>query len=197
MSDKGLSYYIIDTETNGLKPGWHEVTEISIIRCADRHQLTRQVAIKHPERSAEQALAITGKTIPDLLSGDSKADVIKACEEFFAQDGKDPEGRCIIAHRASFDKNFCYAMWEEFNKNFPAINWMDTIKFARIWAEKIGRKPENFKLPTVLKFAGIKPMPGQHNASSDARNTYLLWKKGMDEGVGHLPAIKVYRHSLN
>ncbi|MHA2426420.1 MAG: 3'-5' exonuclease [Candidatus Hermodarchaeia archaeon] len=191
-----ISYYIVDTETNGLKPGWHEVTEISIVRCSDRTQLTRRIKCEHPERSHEIALEITGKSIPDLLKGGSKLDVVNRCNEFFAEDGKDPEHRCMVAHRASFDKNHCHALWAEVGQEFPANHWMDTIKFAQDWAKYVGKKPENFKLATVLQFAGIKALPGQHNAGADARNTYLLWKKGMDLGINHLPAVKVYRHKL-
>jgi len=192
-----INYYIIDTETNGLKPGWHEVTEISIVRCSDRTQLTRRIKCKFPERSNEIALEITGKSIQDLLKGDEKIDVVNRCNEFFAEDGGDPESRCMVAHRASFDKNHCHALWGEVGQVFPANHWMDTIRFLRDWSKQIGKKPENFKLATVLKFAGIDALPGQHNAGSDARNTYLLWKKGMDLGINHLPSVKVYRHKID
>ena len=40
-------------------------------------------------------------------------------------------------------------------------------------------------------------MPGEHNAGSDARNTYLLWRRGMDIGIDHLPAIKRYPHNID
>lgn len=199
-----ISYYIVDTETNGLKAGWHEVTEISIVRCSDRTQLTRRIKCSHPERSNDIALEITGKTIPDLLKGETKIDVVKRCNEFFAEDGKDPEHRCMVAHRASFDVSHCHSLWSEANEVFPANHWMDTIKFAQDWSKHIGVLPEektksgnpSFKLASVLKFAGIKAMPGQHNAGSDARNTYLFWKKGMELGINHLPSVKPYRHKL-
>ena len=76
----------------------------------DRTQLTRRIKCSHPERSNEIALEITGKTIPDLLKGDSKSEVVRRCNEFFAEDGKDPESRCMVAHRASFDVAACRAV---------------------------------------------------------------------------------------
>lgn len=191
-----LEYYIIDTETTGLKAGHNEVTEISIIRCKDRHQLTRRIKAEHPERASDMALEITGLTFEDLLNGDKKEDVVTACETFFNQDGKTPEHRCMVAHNASFDKRFCHALWESCNKQFPSVIWLDTIKLAKLWSKKVGIKPDNFKLGTVLKFAAIKPMPGAHDAGSDARNTYLFWKKAMDNDLDYLAATKRYPHNF-
>lgn len=200
-----LSYYIIDTETTGLKAGYNEITEISIVRCSDRHQLTKKVLCDYPDRATPMALKVTNRTFEDLLEGDSKDDVIEACNAFFAQDGKTPEHRCMVAHNASFDKRFCHDLWGSRRQSFPAICWMDTIKFAKDWSKKIGVLPEvnpetgnpSFKLASVLKFANITPMPGAHDAGSDARNTYLVWKKGMELGIDHLGAIKRWPHSVH
>ena len=200
-----LNYYIIDTETTGLKADFCEVTEISIVRCSDRHQLTRKIKAEFPERASEQALRVTNRTFEDLLEGDAKEDVVSACEAFFAQDGQTAEHRCMVAHNAPFDKSFCHALWSSCGKEFPAICWMDTIKFARDWSVQTGVLPEtltktgkpSYALASVLKFANIIPMPGAHDAGSDARNTYLIWKKGMDMGIDHLGSIKRYPHAVN
>ena len=197
----GLHYYIIDTETTGLKAGYHEITEISIIRCTDRHQLTKKIRASYPDRANAISLEKTNRTMADLLVGDDKMSVIQACNTFFAQDGVSSEDRCIVAHNSAFDKRFCHATWESAGLVFPANNWMDTIKFAKEWAKRVGNEPANYQLATVLKFANIKPMPGAHDAGSDARNTYLFWKKGMDMaqnlGINHLQAIKREPHLTN
>jgi DNA polymerase III epsilon subunit-like protein len=191
-----MLYYITDTETNGLKAGWNEVTQISVVRCSDRHQLTRHVKIDHPERTQPQALAATGRVMADILKGEDKLKVIEECEKFWEQDGKTPEHRCLVAHNSSFDKRFCHAMWGSVGKKFPVVCWMDTIKFAKEWAKKIGRAPENYQLKTVLKFAGLVPKGKLHEAGADARNTYMFWKKGMDTKVDHLSSIRRYPHAL-
>jgi DNA polymerase III epsilon subunit-like protein len=192
-----LNYYVIDTETTGLTSGHHEVTQISIIRCSDRNQLTRKIRAEFPERAQPQALQITNRTFEDLLEGDSKEKVVDECNEFFAQDSLTIEHRCLIAHNSNFDCRFCHALWANCKKEFPAIYWMDTIKFAKDWSKQTGIAPENFKLASVLKFANITPMQGQHEAGADARNTYLLWKRGTELGIDHLNAIKRCPHSLN
>lgn len=191
-----LNYYVIDTETTGLKAGFNEVTEISIIRCSDRHQLTRKILAEFPERVSPQALAATNRTFEDLLVGESKEKIVEECNAFFMQDGLTPEHRCMVAHNAAFDKRFCHALWESCRSSFVAICWMDTIKFAKDWSKKVGILPENFKLASVLKFANISPLPGAHNAGADARNTYLIWKKGMDLEMDHLNAIRRYPHYM-
>ena len=191
-----LKYYIVDTETTGLRAGFQEITEISIIRADDLNQLTRYIKCHHPERADARALQKTGRTFDDLLKGDGPQETIRSCNEFFKQDGLTPEHRCVVAHNASFDRRFLHALWGEYNREFPVNHWMDTIKFARTWSKQIGKAPQNFQLETVLKFADIKPIPGAHVASIDAQNTFLLWKKGVDAEVDHLPAIQRVPHSL-
>jgi len=191
-----MEYYIIDTETTGLKAGHHEITDISIVRCTDRAQLTKKIKIDHPDRVSMQALEVTGRNYEDILGGEDKFEVVERCEEFWREDGLTPEHRCMVAHNAPFDKRFCHALWEDVGKEFPVVCWMDTIKFAKTWAKEIGVYQKSFKLELALKFAGISELPGAHTAAGDARNTYLLWKKGMDNGVDHLPAIQRYPHII-
>lgn len=193
-----LEYYVIDTETTGLKPGFHETVEISIIRCSDRSEYSRFIKAEHPDRASIQALEITGKSIDDLKKGDSKLEVVNGANAFFAKDGVASTHRCIIAHNASFDKNFCHALWGDVGEVFPALCWMDTKPFAREWSKKLGIEKPKLSLAAVIEFTGITPVTGGvHNAIADAQNTYLLWKKGMAEGIDHVSYIKQYEHVLN
>jgi DNA polymerase III epsilon subunit-like protein len=189
-----LNYYVIDTETTGLTPGHHEVVEISIIRCSDRHQLTKFIKAEHPDRSSPYALKITKKSMADLKVGESKEDVVSACNNFFNQDNKTPEHRCIVAHNAKFDKNFCHALWQSVNQEFPAVCWLDTMSLAKKWAKKNGINRPKLSLASVINFTGVMPVPGEHTAKADARNTYLVWKKNMDENIDYLTSIKRYPH---
>jgi DNA polymerase III epsilon subunit-like protein len=107
-----IQYYIIDTETTGLKAGYHECVEIGIIRCVDRVQLWRQIIAESPERSSFDALAITKKTLSDLEKGHRKEDVVAECEKFFNEDKLTPAHRCIVAHNSPFDRKFLHALWE-------------------------------------------------------------------------------------
>ena len=189
-----LEYYVIDTETTGLSADINEVIEISIVRCSNKHQLTKQIRAEHPERAHPKALEVCGKTLADIIKGDSKESVVKRCEEFWEEDGLTSEHRCLIAHNAPFDKRFCHALWQKVGRVFPVVCWLDTIKLTKEWVKKAGVRQESFKLSSALKFAGITPMTGEHEAGADARNTYLLWKRAMDNKVNHLQAITRYPH---
>lgn len=201
-----LHYYIIDTETTGLKAGHHEMTEIGIIRCTDRVQLHKKIKCEYPERASFDALKITGKTMADLEFGSSRDEIVKISNEFFAADGAEAAGRCIVAHNAPFDRKFLHALWESVGLEFPATLWLDTIALTNEFVKKsdintlnvtktaTGRVSKN--LHAACDLVGIKKLSEAHNAKVDSRNTYLLWKKLMDDGIDYLPHIKTFPHSV-
>lgn len=189
-----LEYYTIDLETNGLKSSFHETSQISIIRNSDRTQLTRHILVEFLERTSKEALTATNRTLNDLLKGEPKEEVVKACEAFFAQDGKTPEHRVIIGHNCAFDRRFCHALWESVGKTFPAVCWLDTKEMAKNWAKKLGIPKPSLTLTSSLEFTGVKGVPGAHEAAVDAKNTFLLFKKGKEEGLEYLELIKRFPH---
>lgn len=201
----GLHYYIIDTETTGLKSGFHEMTEIGIIRCSDRVQLHRKIRCEYPERANYDALRITGKTMADLEQGSSKEDAVAESIKFMEEDGQKPAARCIVAHNAAFDRKFLHALWESCNAEFPSSLWLDTIAMTQSFIKKSDVTTLNIvktatgRVSTTLHAAcdmvGVKKLSAAHNAKVDSRNTYLLWSKLM-ETVDHLPLIKTFEHSF-
>lgn len=192
----GLTYYCIDTETTGLKPGWAEITQISIIRNSDRHQLSLYIRPEFPERASEEALRKTGRTQADLYRGDSKLKAITAIDNFLSQDGLTPAHRCIIGHNCNFDQRFVHALWEEHEKPFMADLWANTQALAREFAKKNGIPKPKLTLGASLQMLSIKAAPGEHEAVADARNAYLLWNKALDLGLDHLAVIKNIPHTI-
>jgi len=195
-----LSYFVVDLETNGLSSFVHEPTEISIIRCSDKVQLTKMIKVKHPEKSSWDALKITGKTIADLSNGDDLIDTVNLCDKFIKEDGLTPAHRCIIGHNIiSFDKKFLHIMWANANKEFPINLYLDTIALTRAFAKREGIKTRKFNLQASCEMViGIKKYAGSHGSKIDTRNTYLLWKALVEEkNIDYLPFIKNYPHYLN
>lgn len=202
----GLNFYVIDTETTGLKAGHHEMTEIGIVRCTDRFQLHRKIKCEYPERASFDALKITGKTMEDLNHGNSREEVVKVSNEFFAQDGSTPQGRCIIAHNAPFDRKFLHALWESMNEEFPAALWVDTITLTGEFVKVSDASTLNItktatgrvskQLHAACDILGVNKLSAAHNAKVDSRNTYLLWMKLLEKGVDFLPHIKTFNHSV-
>lgn len=192
-----LKYYVIDTETTGLKSGHHEMTEIGIIRCTDRVQLWRKIKCEYPERASYDALMITKKTMADLETGHNNSDVVTECNKFFNEDGATSAHRVIIAHNASFDRKFLHALWEKNGQEFPAHLWLDTIALTREYAKKIGLVKPKVNLHAACDIAGIKKISEAHNAKVDSRNTYLLHKDLVeDKKIDYLPFIKTAIHDF-
>src|SRR5258708_14485355 len=106
-----LQYYVCDVETNGLKINYHEINEISIIRCHDRVQLTEFIKCESPERSSFDALAITKKTLADLEKGVSKEEAVEKIDKFLGADGLTPAHRCFIGHNVNFDRKVIHSLY--------------------------------------------------------------------------------------
>jgi DNA polymerase III epsilon subunit-like protein len=202
----GLQFYVIDTETTGLKAGYQEMTEIGIIRCTDRVQLWRQIKCLYPERANFDALAITKKTMSDLERGYDREAVVAECEKFFTEDGLTPAHRCIVAHNAPFDRKFLHALWQDCGKEFPAHLWLDTIALTRQFLKEAGieadHKAKGLKKPPVnlhaaCDWVGVKKISEAHNAKVDSRNTYLLHRNLIEEKqINYLPFVKTAVHTI-
>lgn len=197
-----LLYYVIDTETTGLKAGYNEMTEVGIIRCTDRVQLWRQIRCEYPERANFDALAITKKTMADLERGYAKEAIVEECNKFFSEDGATPAHRCIVAHNAPFDRRFLHALWESCGQEFPANLWLCSMALTKDYAKKTGLVSkgvkQSFKLHDACDIVGIKKISEAHNAKVDSRNTYLLHRSLVeDKKVDYLPFIKTAVHALS
>lgn len=191
-----MLYYYVDLETNGLSVEYHEVTEISIIRCSDLKQLTRFIKIEHPEKTSPQALTATGRTYADLKKGISKEEAVNDCHNFILSDGApSAEHRCFIGHNVwSFDRRFCIALWEKVGKVFPASYWLDTKPMAKEYTKKLGMVKPSLTLKSCLGFCNIKARGKEHTAVSDTQNGYILYDYLKKHGVDHLQFIK--KHEL-
>lgn len=193
-----LIYYLVDLESSGLSLERNEVTQISIIRCSDRHQLSKYIKAEHPETASDEALRITNRTRADLLKGDSKESVVEFCDDFFKQDGATPEHRCMVGHNVHrFDQRFTHELWRKCGKQFQAHLWLDTLPFTKAYAKKFGIESPSFNLPSSLNILKIAAKGVAHNAITDSQNNYRLWKKLMESGVDHLDHIKRVPHLLN
>lgn len=203
----GITYYCIDTETNGIKSGFHEMTEIGVIKASNYVQLWKKIKCDYPERSSWDALKITGKTMADLAIGETKEDIVNLTNKFLNEDGLTPAHRCIIAHNAAFDRRFLHALWESVGKEFPASLWLDTIALTSEFIKKSDPKTLNItktatgKISKTLHAAcdlvGIKKIAEAHNARVDSRNTILLWKALVEtHKIDYIPHIKTFVHSI-
>lgn len=175
MSD-GLEYYVLDTETTGLKSDYHEIFQISLIKVSNLSQITRNIKVQFPQRASLDSLRITNKSLDDLKKGLSKKQVVEEISNFMELDDKKSDSRCIIAHNVKFDRSFIKSLWKTQNKIFPAFLWMDTLQITRDYIKK-NNIVSKANLSDSCDLFGIKKMAGAHDARIDARNTFFLYKK--------------------
>jgi DNA polymerase III epsilon subunit-like protein len=191
----GIEYLVFDSETNGVNASYHEINEVSIIRCSNRVQLTEFIKCEFPERSSMDSLIITKKTLADLQKGSTKEKAIEKIDRFLNEDGLTPAHRCIVAHNSSFDRRFIWALYDKVGKRFPADLWMCSMAMTRHYAKQIGLVKPRVNLPASLEIVGIKKLAGAHASQVDSRNTYFLWKDLIEnKKIDHLPFIKTAIH---
>lgn len=189
-----IQFYCLDLETNGLMVDFHEICELSILRASDRVQLSRQVKVDKPQNSNIDALKITNKTLADLAKGISKSQLVSDVDLFVDEDGLSPASRCLVGHNIiGFDKKFLWSLWEKEGRKFPFDFFVDTMHLSKAYTKKLGMVKPKHNLQVMCDTVGIKKVAGNHNAVSDTRNCYLLWKKLM-ESIDYLDHIKRLPH---
>jgi DNA polymerase III epsilon subunit-like protein len=194
----GISYWIIDLETSGISSKYHEITELSIIKCDTKVQLTEFVRCEYPERANVDALMITKKTLADLDKGISKEQAVEKINQFLNEDGLTPAHRCLIAHNYSFDMRFLHALYEKVGQRCPADLWLCSMALTKAYAKREGIVKPKVNLGAACDLLGVKKLTGSHASKVDSRNTYLLWKNLMeDKKIDHLPFIKTSQHILS
>jgi DNA polymerase III epsilon subunit-like protein len=198
-----IEYYIVDVESTGLKAGWHEINQISIIRVSDQFQRTINIAVDHPERASPEALNIQKKSRADLTIGIPKEQAVEELIEFFEEDEKTPAHRCVVAHNGAFDRRFLHALWDSMNQPFPADLWLCTKAFTQKYAKKVGVQKiasiqgvpkAKFTLAHCLLACGIKAKFGAHSATIDTQNTLSLYEFLMGENLDYVSIIKRLPH---
>ena len=193
-----INYYVIDLETNGIKAGYHTTNEVSIIRCLDKVQLTEFIRCETPERSSWDAMAITKKTLADLDKGISKEEAVEKINKFLNEDGLTPAHRCFIGHNVSFDRRFIHALYESVGQKFESNLWLCTMALTKQYAKQIGLVKPKVNLHASCDMLEINKISTAHASKVDSRNTYLLYKKLVDEKkIDYLPFIKTAPHNFN
>lgn len=193
-----LFYYVVDTETSGLKAEFHEIIELSFIRFSDRNQLTRKIRAEFPERANPESLKAIGRTPKSLREGISKEEAVNDLLSFLEQDQLTPEHRVIIAHNAPFDRRFLHALFKSVGKELPINNWLCTQKLARQETKKLGIVKPKLTLEASLGHFNIEPFDGQnHTALQDSRNLYKLAKYFFDNNINYVSKIERKPHNLN
>jgi len=169
---------VADIETTGLAD-YHEITEISILDCETLEQITWMVKIKHPEKASKEALFITKKTIPELLSrGRYIEEIIPEVNEFINSiSSNDPDDIVVIGWNISFDRSRLENAWKNAGFMFPANYYLCAMEMSKKYVRNVLNKKEkmSFKLSNIMKFASINVDGENHDSQTDTQSTYKMY----------------------
>jgi DNA polymerase-3 subunit epsilon len=179
----------IDTETTGLFENRHHIWELGCILDVDGKQKDKFHMKARPPKGAPivtEALHACGKTVEEICNyKNTQVDLKEMFEEWLSQwvDKFDRDDKMFfIGYNASFDYNFCRALWKNHDDNyFGSFFWFPYLDVMTIaaWAliDKRGLLA-NFKMQTVAKAMGFEVKDDMyHGAMFDARMARRIYYK--------------------
>lgn len=157
-------YVVLDFETTGLRAGADQIIQIGAIRYFDHWKDEQMDVLINPQRYISPTITrltgITNEMVEDAPTIDEK---LGELIEFI---GELP----IIAHNASFDMGFLYALQGVNGISIPEYTVIDTVKIAR---QKINDTP-NHKLTTLTQYLQLEH--DAHNAIGDCLATAAIYQ---------------------
>lgn len=194
-----MEYIVCDIETTGLNPAYHEISEISILKCSDMTLMSWDIKIEYPRRADETAMFITGQNPYHLASrGRYLKECVDEVDEFMRGISHDPDEIACIGHNNSFDRNWLEKKWAALDRKWLCNYWIDTLAMSKKFTKQmLGIKKTSHALTNVLKVAGLKEIPGAHKSIIDVQNTYRLYSLFLQRGMKTTEFIKLSPTLLN
>lgn len=173
---------VLDTETTGLKPEYHEVIQTAAILCdSDLNEISRfsfKVKPERIERASKKALEVNGyhpRTWKPTYSSTKEA--LKALNGFIKRHSGYNEDVVLAGQNIKFDYDFLYNAYMDQGVLFPFSSVMlDLIYVAKFWS-KINKNPlRRYNLKTLAEFTG-QTNTNPHDAEADTEVTLdiLRW----------------------
>ena len=163
-TDPVKDYVVLDFETTGMRAGADQIIQIGAIRYFDHWKDEEMDQLINPQRHISPTITrLTGISNDMVADAPTIHDKIGELLEFI---GELP----IIAHNASFDMGFLYALDGQNGITIPRFTVIDTVKLAR---QKIKDTP-NHKLTTLGNYLQMEH--DAHNALGDCIVTAALYQ---------------------
>ncbi|WP_318618195.1 PolC-type DNA polymerase III [Sporosarcina sp. YIM B06819] len=157
-------YIVLDFETTGLRAGADRIIQIGAVKYV-KHEMTDILnTLINPQRQIPiEITRLTGISSDVVESAPTIEQTIGQLIDFI---GDLP----IIAHNASFDMGFLYAIESSIDIKIPEYVVIDTVKLAR----KVIVETPNHKLTTLTKFLQLEH--DAHDALGDCFATAAIYQ---------------------
>lgn len=157
-------YVVLDFETTGMRAGNDQIIQIGAIRYFDHWKDEEMDQLINPQRHISPTITrLTGISNAMVANAPTISEKVEELLEFI---GDLP----IIAHNASFDMGFLYALEGVNGVTIPRYTVIDTVRLAR---QKIKDTP-NHKLTTLGNYLQMEH--DAHNALGDCIVTAALYQ---------------------
>lgn len=159
---KAVDYVVLDFETTGLRAGADQIIQVGAIKYNNHEQVAIMNQLINPQRDISSRItSLTGISNDSVRNKPTISTVIHQLIDFI---GDYP----IVAHNASFDMGFLYAL-EQYTE-IPRYAVIDTLKLAR----KVIRETPNHKLTTLAQFLRLEH--NAHDAIGDCLATAQIYQ---------------------
>jgi len=159
---KAKDYVVLDFETTGLRPGADQIIQVGAVKYLNHEQVGVMNQLVNPSRAISARItSLTGISNSMVKNEPTVERVILRLIEFI-------EDLPIVAHNASFDMGFLYAL--EDRVDVPRYSVIDTLKLAR----KVINDTPNHKLTTLAHYLQLEH--NAHDALGDCLVTAQIYQ---------------------
>lgn len=177
-----MKFCVIDTETTGLDPEYHEIIQIAAIFCDDhlnkKDTTVFKIKPRYIERASEKALQVNGYH-PDTWDPTFMVmhKALSHLNHFIDKNSNGDSPLIMVGQNVQFDYDFLKDAYKREDMSFPFSELsLDLIQVAKAWSYITNNRIQRFSLTHLAEFTNqvnVKP----HDAGADAEVTLdiLLW----------------------
>lgn len=181
-----MLFCIIDTETTGLKPEYHEIIQVAAIMCdssmKELGRISFRISPKWIERASRKALEINGynpRTWNPKFYTHKKA--LNHLNSFVGKYVSASDEVIVAGQNIKFDTNFLINTYNREGVLYPfSYSSLDLIDVVKIWEKTNGKRLKNRTLAHLSEFTNcVNTNP--HDALADAEVTLDIFNWFIDD----------------
>ncbi len=175
-----MYFCVVDTETTGLEPNYHEVIEVAAIICDKYLNIVDKTSFRikpqHLERAAKRALEINGYDPMTWNPDFSTHGEAYLYLNDFVKRNTGGEDITLFGQNIKFDKNFLLSGYKSAGIScYLDVPTADLMDMAKTWSKLKKIKLKGYSLKYLAEFTGVVN-ENPHAAEADAITTLEVLK---------------------